>query len=275
MKIMSLNGWGGRLGEALIAYVTAMDPDVLCLQEVVHTPASQKDWLSYRDNGSELPQRANFFNEVSQSLPHHRAVFCPAAQGDLWDGDARVASQWGLATFIRDSMPIIAQHQGFVHGRFSADCYGGHPRSRNAHAVRVFDFARQIPVVIAHMHGLRDLAGKHDTPERFLQARKLVNLVQSVAEPGDPIIVCGDFNVLPDSETFKVLGTLGLTNLVQDTGSEGTRTSHYAKPGRFADYMLVNSAVGVSSFEIVRDPEISDHCPLVLEFDQQLKDTYD
>ena len=274
MKIMSLNGWGGRLGEALIAYVTATDPDVLCLQEVVHTPSSQKDWLSYRDGGSELPQRANFFAEVSKSLPNHRAVFCPAAQGDLWDGSQRIASQWGLATFIRDTMPIITQHQGFVHGTFSAAGYGDHPRSRTAHAVRVFDFDQQVPVVIAHMHGLRDLAGKHDTPERLLQARKLVDLVQVVAEPGDPIIVCGDFNVLPDSETFKVLGTLGLTDLVQNTGSDGTRTSHYAKPGRFADYMLVSSAVGVSSFDIVRNPEISDHCPLVLKIDQQLKATH-
>ncbi|MCR9237995.1 MAG: endonuclease/exonuclease/phosphatase family protein [Alphaproteobacteria bacterium] len=268
MKIMSLNGWGGRLGAELLAYVTQADPDVLCLQEVVHTPGTQKDWLSYRDQGLELPQRANFFAEVSKSLPNHRAIFCPAAQGDLWDGPERIPSQWGLATFIRDTMPVIAQHQGFVHGTFSANGYGAHPRSRSAHAVRLFDFEQQVPVVIAHMHGLRDLAGKHDTPERLVQARKLAELTQSVAQPGDPIIVCGDFNVLPDSETFSILGELGLTDLVQSAGGGGTRTSHYTKPGRFADYMLVNAALTVSSFDIVRDPEVSDHCPLVLEFDQ-------
>ncbi|QMU59320.1 MAG: hypothetical protein GKR98_14675 [Boseongicola sp.] len=49
----------------------------------------------------------------------------------------------------------------------------------------------------------------------------------------------------------------------QDTG--GTRTTLYKKPGRFADYMLVNDAVPVNSFEIIRDPEVSDHCPLILE----------
>lgn len=45
-----------------------------------------------------------------------------------------------------------------------------------------------------------------------------------------------------------------------------TRTSHYAKPGRFADYMLVNARVAVRSFSVVTYPEVSDHCPLVLEF---------
>ncbi|CAN0520154.1 unnamed protein product, partial [Scytosiphon promiscuus] len=42
MKVMSLNGWGGRLGAELLAYVTQADPDALCLQEVVHTPGTQK-----------------------------------------------------------------------------------------------------------------------------------------------------------------------------------------------------------------------------------------
>lgn len=37
-------------------------------------------------------------------------------------------------------------------------------------------------------------------------------------------------------------------------------------PGKFADYMLVNAAVEVQSFDVMRDLEVSDHCPLVLDF---------
>jgi endonuclease/exonuclease/phosphatase family metal-dependent hydrolase len=48
-------------------------------------------------------------------------------------------------------------------------------------------------------------------------------------------------------------------------GFKGTRTSHYKKPGRFADYMLVNQSEAVRRFEVVDSPEVSDHCPLVLE----------
>jgi endonuclease/exonuclease/phosphatase family metal-dependent hydrolase len=265
MRVMSLNAWGGKLHEALIAYLQSDQPDVLCLQEVVHSPATAKDWLTYRDGDHVLPQRANLFREVAAALPDHVATFCPAAQGTLWDDQKSVPSQWGLATFVRSSLPITAQVQGFVHKSFSPHEYGDHPRSRCAHAIRVYDYARDRMVCIAHMHGLRDLNGKMDTPERLAQAHRLAELVTRVAAPADPLIVCGDFNVEPGSETFDVLAKIGLTDLVTTRGFEGTRSSHYGKPGRFADYMLVNKNVGVRDFAVVTEPEVSDHCPLTLE----------
>src|SRR5215467_9947858 len=100
---MSLNGWGGTLYDPLIAYLRDQLPDVLCLQEVVHTPAADKDTLFYRDGDHVLPQRANLFRDVAAALPEHVATFCPAAQGILWDGSGQIPSQWGLATFVRSS----------------------------------------------------------------------------------------------------------------------------------------------------------------------------
>ena len=265
MKVMSLNGWGGTLGDELLAYLAAADPDMLCLQEVVSTPASSAEVLTYRDGDHILPQRANLFREVAEALPDHVALFCPAAQGVLHDGDRAVPSQWGLATFVRRASPIIGQAQGFVHKAFSPNGYGDHPRSRVAHIVRLWDFARDRAVTIGHMHGLRDLAGKHDTPARRAQAERLAALFSSLAEPGDAQILCGDFNVEPDSETFAILGRLGLRDLVTARGFPGTRSSHYTKPGRFADYMLVNTTLADAPFDVVTAPEVSDHCPLVLE----------
>lgn len=262
---MCLNGWGGKLHDALIPYLQANSPDILCLQEVVHTPASEKEWLTYRDDDHILPQRANFFQDVAMALPNHLATFCPASQGVLWDGHIPVPSQWGLATFVRSSVSVIGQIQAFVHKSFSPDGYGDHPRSRVAHAIRVFDHDRNWPVSIVHMHGLRDLKGKMDTTERLAQAHRLAEMVTQIAEPKDRLVVCGDFNVAPDSETFKVLSGIGLSDLVTRGRFAGTRTSHYRKPGKFADYMLVNAAVDVQSFDVVTEPEVSDHCPLILE----------
>lgn len=266
MQVISLNAWGGKLHEPLLAYLGAAAPDVLCLQEVVHTPLSEKDWLTYRDGDHVLPQRANLFRELCATLPEHVGTFCPASQGELWDGDAAIPSQFGLATFVHRSLPVIGQVQGFVHKQFSPNGYGEHPRPRNAHIVRVFDASTGRAVTIGHMHGLRDpAAGKADTPERLAQAETLARLVRSIAEPGDPMVVCGDFNVEPASRTFAVLAELGLGDLVQRHGISSTRTSHYTKPGRFADYMLVNHAVAVRAFTVVTAPEVSDHCPLLLE----------
>ena len=265
MRILCLNGWGGRLHDRLVPYIREVDPDVLCLQEVVHTPSEEKPWLLYRDDGAELPQRANFYSDIRDALPQHSAFFAPAALGSLWDGDQAFPSQWGLATFVRQTIPVIGQAQSFVHGVFSPDGFGDHPRSRTGIAVRLFDPSSLAPVTVAHMHGLRDLDGKQDNPARLAQARKLRMLVEAVAEKGDQLVVCGDFNVEPESETFAVLGEIGLRDLVTGRGFKSTRNSFYKKPGRFADYMLTNAQVAVSSFTVVEDPEVSDHCPLLLE----------
>ncbi|SMY07159.1 endonuclease/exonuclease/phosphatase family protein [Flavimaricola marinus] len=163
------------------------------------------------------------------------------------------------------SIPVIGQAQGFVHKAFSPDGYGEHPRSRSAHAIRVHDFARQRPVSITHMHGLRDLAGKMDTPERAAQADRLLALSDQVSEPGDLRVVCGDFNVEPESETLTKLHRAGFTELVTSRGFTSTRNSHYTKPARFADYMLIDQPEAVGHFDVIFDPEVSDHCPLVLE----------
>ena len=35
--------------------------------------------------------------------------------------------------------------------------------------------------------------------------------------------------------------------------------------GRFVDYMLAGDGMAVARFEVIRDPEVSDHCPPLLE----------
>jgi endonuclease/exonuclease/phosphatase family metal-dependent hydrolase len=267
MRVVSLNAWGGRLHERLIPYLRDADPDILCLQEVIRTPTARREWLNYRDHGADLPQRANLFRELAEALPSHQAFFCPAARGDLYDGDRPLPSEWGLATLVRDTFPVIGQAQGFVHGEFTPAGWGEHPRSRNAHAVRVFDHGTSRTITVAHMHGLRDpAAGKADTPARLEQARRFAGLVGGTRCDGDQLVVCGDFNVLPGSATFAALSGLGLEDLVTTRGYTDTRTSLYEKSPRYADYMLVSANVAVRRFDVVREPEVSDHRALLLDF---------
>ena len=265
MRIMCLNGWGGKLHDVLLPYLSDTAPDILCLQEVVHSPTTDKDWLTYRDGDHVLPQRANFFRDVCRALPNHQTTFCPAAQGLLWDEDRPVPSQWGLATFVRSSLPVIGQIQDFVHKDYRPDGYGDHPRSRSAHGVRLYDASAGRTITVTHMHGLRDLRGKMDTPERAEQARRFLSMSETISRAGDLRIICGDFNVEPDSQTLALLRQAGFVELVTGRGFPGTRTSHYTKPGRFADYMLIDREDAVAGFDVITDPEVSDHCPLILD----------
>ncbi|MEO0358208.1 MAG: endonuclease/exonuclease/phosphatase family protein [Pseudomonadota bacterium] len=261
---MCLNGWGGKEYARLLPYLAKSQPDILCLQEVVHTPNAPGPWLEYRDGDHILPQRAQFFADVCAVLPDHVAQFCPAAQGVLWNGDTEFASQWGLATFVHRRHTIIGQIQGFVHKDFGPNGYGDHPRSRSAHGVRIWDFDAGRGLSVVHMHGLRDLEGKGDTPQRAKQAEKFADMTTRLAQPGDGIVACGDFNVLPGSATFDVLGRIGLKDLVIGRGFETTRTQLYQKPAKFADYLLVNDVLHDAPFTVVHDPVVSDHCPLVV-----------
>jgi len=246
------------------AWLAEVQPEILCLQEVIHVADTPSEWLDYRDDGRDLLQRAEMLADLAAALPGHDITFCPAARGPLWHGERRVWSQWGIATAVRRGLPVTHQAQGFVHGVFGAEGFGEHPRSRTGHALRLW--RPEGAVVVAHMHGLRDPeAGKADTPTRATQAERLAALVEQVRQPGDELVICGDFNVLPGSETLAILSRLAPHELVTERGHPGTRNSLYEKPERFADYMMVSDGLARAAFDVVFEPEISDHCPLVLE----------
>ena len=79
-------------------------------------------------------------------------------------------------------------------------------------------------------------------------------------------MLCGDFNLAPDTQSLRMLEAAGLRNLVAEFGVTSTRTSLYRRPERFADYVFVSPGVDVSAFRVLPD-EVSDHAPLMLQFD--------
>jgi endonuclease/exonuclease/phosphatase family metal-dependent hydrolase len=263
MRIVSLNAWGGALYDELVAWLPRCRPDVLCLQEVTRTPGLG-GWTHFADGERVLPQRASLFDDVRAAFPSHQGVFLTSDAGPVSDGDGRVHRQdFGLAVFVDERIPVVDHASTFVHGRFvDHDAWPTGDRPRIAQSLRLVDRDAGRTVTVAHVHGLRDPQGKHDTPARRAQAERLADLVTRTRAPGDLTVVCGDLNVLPGSVTLAVLAARGLVDLV---GEADTRTSRYAKPVRHADYLLVSDPDAVESFEIVADPEVSDHRPLVLD----------
>lgn len=257
VRLVSLNAWGGRLAGALLPWLAEADPDVLCLQEVTRAVEPHPGPLWFTDGEAPLFQRADLFADVRAALPGHDATFCPAMRGVLHDAEGRaVASAFGVATFVRREIPVLGQVQGFVHGDFRGDGWGPPPVPRTLHGVRLPGLR------VAHLHGLRDPAGKHDTPARAAQAERIAALLGALGPAGAPLVLAGDLNLLPGSATFDRLAGLGLCDLV---GDADTRTSHYAKAPRSADYLLVTPGVPVGRFEVVAEPEVSDHRALLLE----------
>ena len=264
MRIISVNAWGGAMFDDLAEWVATCGADVLCLQEVTRTP-QLGGWTSFADADRTLPQRADLLCDIDSVLPRHRGLFVASDTGPVTDDAGRTHRQdFGLATFVAETTTVAGVHSRFVHGRYveHRDRWPNDSRPRAALATRLFDRTARRFVTVVQAHGLRDPRGKQDTTDRRAQAERLAELIVAVREEGDRIVVCGDFNLLPDSETFRILGGLGLTELVRDAD---TRTSRYRKPLRSASYLLVSDPAAVQRFEVVTDPEVSDHRPLLLE----------
>ncbi len=263
MRVVSLNIWGGHLLGALITFLQDIDADVLCLQEVLDSSVARSTQIC-GVNGARL----NLFEDLSRALPGHHGIFCPSIEtvpDDAAFGDTPILS--GIATFVRKGIPIIKQCVDFVHKEFEVIPRGEPPLPRIAHAFSVWDARAGKTVGIAHMHGLwtpGEPTSKLDTLERIEQAQRFASLVRFL--PPGRRIACGDWNVLPESETFDILEHIGMRDLVRARGVTDTRTSYYKKPVRYADYMCVSREITVTRFDVPAEPEVSDHRPLLLEF---------
>ena len=268
MRLVSLNAWAGQVWPAFSEWVPTIGADILCLQEVTRAPVPQPDWLVYADAERRLNQRTDLFADVTRLLPDgYQGQFNPANRGPLTDPDGKAyPSEFGLAMWVARPVAITECLHRFVFGTYRHDGWGAAPVPRNIQVMRLFDPATQRPVIVAHLHGLRDPVGKGDTPDRAAQAQAIIAAIAAVCQPGDPVILAGDLNLLPDSASFATFATIGLTDLVTTRGHTDTRTRHYTKPQRYADYLLVTEGVRVLDFSVPATPEVSDHRPLMLDF---------
>lgn len=165
--------------------------------------------------------------DVRALLPHHQPLFVTSDFGPVTGDDgARHRQAFGLGTFVADHLMIIKARASTVHGTFTEhDEWPPDNRPRAALALQLVEPGAGRAVTLVHLHGLRDRRGKVDTPDRRAQAERIVDLVETA----------------------------------------DTRTSQYAKPVRHAGYVLVSDPAAVRRFEILTEPEVSDHRALLLE----------
>lgn len=265
MRLVSLNAWGGQLWSALEPWLGTIGADILCLQEVIRMPKDAPDWHVYEDPNRRIDQRSHMVRDISAALPQHQGFFAPAIRGPMTiDGGATMISEHGIASWIARDLAVIEMHQEFIYGSYRAEGWGPEPYPRAVQIFRIANAAGRTALIM-QFHGIRQQVGKSDTAERAVQTQSAYDLLRTNMRKGEPTILAGDFNLLPDSAFFPKMAELGLQDLVIGRGHTDTRTSLYKKPVRHADYLLVNDAVSVQSFDVPALPEISDHRPMILD----------
>jgi endonuclease/exonuclease/phosphatase family metal-dependent hydrolase len=244
MKIISLNTWGGRVFDGIKKFFSEhQDIDVFCLQEVYNKAYGLEKNPEYQND------MLDFFNEIKEYIPNHIGIF-----------NAQIEEHYGLALFIKNNISLLDQGEIFVHqykGFVPEGDLGFH--SRNLQYISVE--SGQQKITIMNFHGLWNGQGKTDTPDRIAQSQKIIDFCNTL---DGEYVLCGDFNLLPETESLKMIEQTGLINLIKKYNITSTRTSIYTKPDKYADYVLVSPNIEVIDFKVLPD-EVSDHAPLYLE----------
>lgn len=254
MKLITLNIWGGKVFKPLINFlkVHAKNTDIFCFQEVFHTTTIKK--ISNK-------ARVNIYKEIKNILSDFQDYYAPAQDGFDYKGAVTFNLSFGLAMFVKDSIHIDEHGDVFVFRARNARKNDNTSLGRNLEYITFKKDNSKITVF--NLHGLWNGRGKTDTEDRLEQSRKIKAFMNKFSDSKK--ILCGDFNLLPDTKSLAILSD-GMKNLVKDFDITSTRSKLYTKPEKFADYILVSPDVNVQHFEALQD-EVSDHLPLLLEFD--------
>lgn len=253
MRLLCLNVWGGRKFATLTKFVQEyrQETDIFCFQEVFHTSSNR------RRAGKD---RANLLDELTRLLPDFNYIYEPTERGydnerNHYPFDLTI----GLATFVRKPFSIIKAESLYVFGKqfgMQGDDFATAGRPVLVATVKAQDKS----YVIANFHGLWNRNYRRDDPDRLEQSRKLRRVMESWKSPA---VLCGDFNLNPDTRSFRMLSE-GWQDLISDFEITDTRSSLFPYEDRYCDYMLVSPGVTIRSFS-VPNVTVSDHLPLVAD----------
>jgi endonuclease/exonuclease/phosphatase family metal-dependent hydrolase len=240
MKLISLNIWGGHVRDPLLAFInTYKDIDIFCFQEVYH---SAKEKISTEDRKVSL----NIFSELKELLPEHNAFFRPV-----------VENVYGISMFVKNTIDVLREGEIRIHDNHD---YSGRGPTHSRNLQWAECKVNQQYYSIINVHGLWNGMGKTDTPARIAQSKRIRDFADTIKTPK---ILCGDFNLRPDTESLKIIES-GMSNLIKMYKVDSTRTSLYSKAEKYADYILT-SDIEIKAFSVLKD-EVSDHAPLLLDF---------
>ena len=254
MKLISLNTWGGKLLNPLLDFLQKYknEVDLFCFQEIYNSPQNKV---------IRRGMRSNLFTTISEILKNHRGIFTATTMGYDIEGIVNFKLDSGLAIFYKEKFQIEDSGNFFIF-KESVDLLNGDSRNA-ARKLQYINFQTDSDsYLISTFHGIWYRRTKIDTEERILQSGKINSfLAESTAKK----VLCGDFNLLPTTKSFKMLEK-GLRNLIEEYKITTTRNKHYKGTEKFADYVLVSPDLKVSDFKVLPDI-VSDHQPLFAEFE--------
>lgn len=237
MRAIFLNCWYSKAGEPFWKFLEENSPlaDIFCFQEV----------------------SPEIFQKMSAILRKHRGLF----ENSGWFEEFKLES--GQAIFFKDDLDTIS------FGKISV-----YKKTKNDRGVLMHVGLKKDGKIfgVGNIHGKWFPGNKLDTPIRIKQSQKIIDFFK---KKNLVHIIGGDFNLMPETESVRTFEEEGYQNLIKDfkitsTRNELTWESKKNDPGYvkqyFSDYIFTSTGIKVLNFS-VPDIKVSDHLPLILDFE--------
>lgn len=243
MKVIQLNIWGGKLGLQIIDFLKTEKPDIVCLQEVNDLPG--RSGYKFFSTLDEIRDKSGFKYSAMSASYSSRYM-----ERELMYGNAIVSN-----------LPLEYSQTIFTRGEFKNhfDIEKDDGNIRNLQVARVKSPGGELNILNHHGHHIKNSKlGDDET------ARQMRIIADEVAKLQGPTVLCGDFNLSPESESIKIIDQK-LTNLSVKNGLKNTY-NQFGTSSAVCDYIFVNDQVEVTSFKMSNEI-VSDHNALILEFE--------
>lgn len=243
MKLVQLNvWWGGKLTKEILKLLKDENADILCLQEAVSL---------------NKPDPALFLHieAIQRDLDFQFAAFGGSFSFKFMEGKARFGNAILSKRPMKRSEVIYTNLEHKDDFDFNEDDYN----IRNLVHAEIGNPSESLHILTHHGHHVPDHKnGNDDTYRQMQQIKEYIDTLSG------PVILTGDFNLSPKSESLEVLSN-SLTNLCITYNLTTTRTNLTDKV-EVCDYIFVNEQVKVNGF-FASENVVSDHQALILDFD--------
>ncbi len=264
IKLLSLNvALFEKNNEKLARFIMMQAPDILSLQEVTRRVdvSANREFISMNSIDVATSKLTESFfapvwllSKFEKNDFHGKEHFVVDFKGKIEFGN-----------LLKSRYPITKGQNIFVQNQFSYVTDWSKWPEEDYRAVQVSDLeidGKKVRVLNYHGIWTKDKRGTDKTKAACEVIKKLA------LEVDYPAIITGDFNLFPDTESIGVF-TPELKNLVNEFEIKTTRpaTNELSAAERnVVDYVFVTKGVTVKKFEVL-EVDVSDHLPLVLEFE--------
>jgi len=251
LKLINLNLFeGGLLFERAFDFIDSYRPDLICLQEI------------FDGQTPNLPSNLRTTQLLHQHFSDYHLFFSPEFiairdEGKIPIGNA-ILSKF---PFITQSTIELSQPFGEYLSPPADKDWSHHPKNmQQVHLV-----IGGLSLDLFNLHGIWGLGGD-DTPARLKMSQIIIDQIQDM----ENVILSGDFNVKPNTQTIANIEQ-HLTNVFKDELTTTFNMKRKTNPGyatAVVDMVFASPHIQIIS-KSCPQVDISDHLPLVVEFDLQ------